>query len=149
MDEPKNKANSPNVTEAWSRAPTPIVYSLPELCPECGSKLKAAKVYVGIHPYIYADFTLMCWDKGHEYNFCFPYNPMMAAGYTVFDSTETKRYYTTKTCPFHKDTQLKPVRLYGDLVFSDGTRKIQLRCTKCYYSERRTFTESVNGENAE
>lgn len=127
-----------NTTELWSKAPAPIKYSLPEACPLCGGKLKSAKVYVGIFPYIYTDFTLVCWVCASEFNFCFPYNPAMAEGYSIFDTTESKRYSTERVCPFHNQT-LKPIRLYGDLVFKDGTRKLQLRCPLCFYSERVTF----------
>ena len=133
-----------NTTELWDKAPPTIKYNLPETCPICGDKLRPSKVYVGIFPYIYADFTLVCWGNcEHEFNFCFPYNPVMVEGYTIFDDTESKRYYTNRICPWHK-TKLKPIRLYGNLVFNDGTKKVQLRCPICYYSERLSFKPEEN-----
>ena len=130
-----------NKTELWRRAAASAKYNLPKYCPKCKGALYAKDVYVGIFPYIHADFTLVCQvDEAHKYNFCFPYNKVMVEGYTVYDSAEFKLYRTEKTCPFH-NVQLKPVRLYGDLVFTDGTRKMQLRCPVCFYSERVVFNE--------
>jgi hypothetical protein len=127
-------------TDLWLKAPQSAKYSLPDTCPTCQKPLKAKCVYVGIFPYIHADATLVCIND-HEFNFCLPFNAVMVEGYTVFDSTESKRYYTDKCCPFHSTQKLTPVRLYGDLVFKDGKRKIQLRCPICNYSERRLFTK--------
>jgi hypothetical protein len=131
-----------NETEMWQKSPKPIRYNLPETCPFCGDKLKAKDVYVGIFPYIYTDFTLVCWaNPEHKFNFCFPYNRAMAEGYTVFDDTEFKRYSTERKCPFHGE-RLKPIRVYGNLTFKDGTKKVQLRCPICNYSERVSFKKS-------
>jgi hypothetical protein len=95
---------------------------------------------MGIFPYIYVDFTLICWECAAEFNFCFPYSPAMAEGYTIFDTSQGKRFCTSRRCPFH-GKKLKPIRYYGDLTFKDDTRKIQLRCPVCFYSERQTFTQ--------
>ena len=128
-----------NKTELWREAAASAKYNLPMHCPACDGVLYAKDVYVGIFPYIHADFTLVCRENpAHKFNFCFPYNKVMVEGYTVFDTVEIKPYRTERTCPFH-GVELKPVRLYGDLVFTDGTRKMQLRCPVCFYSERVVF----------
>lgn len=134
-----------NKTDLWSKTPSSTKYTLPEYCPICsvkglGATLKMAYVYVGVFPYIHAGVNLKCSENSeHEFTFCFPFSDAMASGYTVFDSTETgKRYYTDKPCPFHGE-KLKPIRLLGDLVYSDGTRKMQLACPICHYSVRVVF----------
>jgi hypothetical protein len=129
-----------NKTELWSQAPASAKYTLPEYCPKCGGRLKAGVVYVGIFPYIHADFTLTCVSNvEHKYNFCMPFNKVMTEGYQIYDSSEQRRFYTeNRRCPFH-GTPLTPYRYYGDLVFNDGTCKIQLRCPTCFYSERVVF----------
>lgn len=130
--------NDANKTELWLNSPASPRYSLPSICPKCNSQLKPIYTYLGIFPYIHAGTHLECVN-GHEYTFCFPYNRAMCEGYTLFDSKDNTRGYTNRCCPFHVDTKLVPVRLYGDLVFKDGTRKMQLRCPVCFYSERVTF----------
>ena len=123
-------------TELWKQAPASRKYNLPEYCPYCEARLKATYVYVGIFPYIHADFTLQCVDEeSHKFNFCMPFNKVMTAGYTIYDSKLYKRFLSFERCPFH-DVPLEPIRLYGDVVFNDGKRKVQLRCPRCYYSER-------------
>jgi hypothetical protein len=136
--------NPDNKTELWLKNNHDTRYTLPEVCPLCGkeglvSGLKASKVYMGIFPYIHVDFTLTCWtEPSHRFNFCFPYNRAMTSGYTVFDSKETGKPDINRLCPWH-NVKLEPIRLYGDLVFKDKSRKIQLRCPVCYYSERYTL----------
>ena len=126
-------------TELWLKASPSNRYNLPDTCPFCGEKLKATNVYVGIFPYIHTDFTLVCWGNAeHKFNFCFPYNKVMVAGYTVYDDADYTRYVTDYVCPFH-GVKLQPIRLYGNIVFNDGTKKMQLRCPVCNYSERKTL----------
>jgi hypothetical protein len=130
-----------NQTESWKKNSASARYNLPEFCPICAEKgvasgLKATDVYVGIFPYIHSDFTLVCHtDPTHKFNFCFPFNKNMTFGYTVFDETETAKPTVDRKCPFHGE-KLEVVRFYGNLVFKDGTRKVQLRCPVCFYSER-------------
>jgi hypothetical protein len=130
-----------NETDLWKKNSASTKYNLPEHCPLCIEKgvvsnLKAADVYVGIFPYIHSDFTLVCCaDPTHKFNFCFPYNRNMTFGYTTFDETETIKPIVDRKCPWHNE-KLEPVRLYGNQVFKDGTRKVQLRCPTCFYSER-------------
>jgi hypothetical protein len=131
----------------WLEASASAKYNLPDHCPICLEQgkhctLKTTHVYVGVFPYIHADFTMQCRTvPAHKYNFCFPFNKAMVEGFTSYDTEAFKRYRTERVCPFH-NTTLVPVRLYGDLVFTDGTRKMQLRCPTCFYSERVVF----NGE---
>lgn len=128
-------------TELWLQAPASRKYNLPHQCPTCKKlngvfvPLRATYVYVGVFPYIHTDFTLEC-GMGHKFNFCMPYNKVMTAGYTVFDTkTSKKPSVEGKVCPFH-EVPLEPIRLYGDLTFNDGKQKLQIRCPICYYSER-------------
>ena len=128
-----------NKTELWEKNSASTRYNMPEQCPTCHeqdkySSLKTTYLYVGIFPYIHADITMIC-PAGHKFNFCMPYNKAMTAGYTVFDSTLFEKPLTDKKCPFHQ-VKLEAIRLYGDLVFADGTKKLQIRCPICYYSER-------------
>jgi hypothetical protein len=126
-----------NETEAWQKNSVDARYNLPEACPFCGSSLKATYVYVGVFPYIHTDFTLVCSKNLlHKFNFCFPYNKAQTMGYTIFDSKEQGRHETSYKCPFHQVT-LEVTRFYGDQTFKDGTRKLQLRCPVCFYSERK------------
>jgi hypothetical protein len=135
--------NPENKTEAWLKSPPSTRYTLPETCPHCKSLLQTEYVYVGVFPYIHTGVHLKCIvHSEHEFTFCFPYTRLNPAGYTVFDSEAIHFYKTDKACPFHPDTKLKPIRLYGDLVFNDGTRKIQLGCPVCCYSQRVTFNKS-------
>lgn len=137
MDDGLN-GNPANKTELWLKSPPSTKYTLPKVCPTCHAYLQTDYVYVGIFPYIHTGVNMKC-PSGHEFTFCFPYNAAMPSGYTVFDSKESPRYSTSKVCPFHIDTKLVPVRLYGDLVFNEGTKKMQLRCPVCNYSVRVTF----------
>ena len=128
-----------NQTESWLKNSASTKYNLPDFCPICREKgissgLKATDVYVGIFPYIHSDFTLIC-QAGHKFNFCFPFNQDMTFGYTVYDETEVPKPIVDRKCPWHGE-KLEPVRVYGNLVFKDGTRKAQLRCPVCFYSER-------------
>lgn len=127
-----------NKTQLWLDSPISPRYPLPHICPKCSSQLTAGYTYLGVFPYIHAGTHLTCVN-GHEYTFCFPYNRAMIEGYQIFDSTSNLRGYTNHTCPFHPETNLKLLRLYGDKVFTDGTRKLQLICPVCFYSERVTF----------
>lgn len=133
-----------NKTEVWRQAPPSAhYYDFPTICPYCNKALIATDVYVGIFPYLHCDLTLQCiGDLEHKFNFCMPYHAAMVEGYTTLDTKEPRLFTTEHECPFHKGTKLKPIRFYGDIVFKDGTRKIQLRCPTCYYSERRIFTKS-------
>jgi hypothetical protein len=126
-----------NETEAWSQNNASTRYNLPETCPFCQSPLKATYTYVGIYPYIHADFTLECHLNPHlhKFNFCFPFNKAQTMGYTVYDSHDQPKPKIERICPFHHE-HLEVVRYYGDAVFKDGTRKLQLRCPICFYSER-------------
>ncbi len=135
--------NPANKTELWLKSLPSIKYFLPETCPRCKSILQAKHVYVGVFPYIHTGVYLQCIANAeHVFTFCFPYNEAMPAGYTVFDTKEVKGYSTERVCPFHPEVRLEPVRFYGDLVFNDGTRKLQLRCRRCNFSERVTFKKS-------
>ena len=131
-----------NFTDKWMNCSPQSVYDLPAVCPICKADLKPRECQVGVFPYLHADVGLQCWlHPEHRFWFCFPYNTNVVDGYTIFDSSEQKRYVTDKCCPFHPTQKLSPIRLYGDLVFKDGTKKIQLRCPICNYSERRLFTK--------
>jgi hypothetical protein len=142
QDDP-NSGDPANKTDLWLKSPASPRHPLPETCPTCKSLLQAKYVYVGIFPYIHTGINLRCIvHPEHEFTFCFAYNPAMTAGYTFFDTTGTHFYKTDKTCPFHPDTHLEPFRLYGNLVFKDGTQKMQLRCPICSYSLRVTFKKS-------
>jgi len=132
--------NSANKTQLWLNSPASPRYPLPTVCPTCSGLLTAVYTYLGVFPYIHSGVHLTCPDK-HEFTFCFPYHKAMIEGCQIFDSASTVRGYTNRTSPFHKDTPLKPLRLYGDAVFNDGTVKLQLICPVCYYSERVTFAE--------
>jgi hypothetical protein len=126
-------------TLLWQSSPASAKYGLPEFCPTCKARLKVNYLYIGIFPYIHTGINMHCVnDEKHKFTFCFPYNPAMAAGYTIFDSKDNTRYYTERVCPFD-GAKLVPVRLYGDLVFTDGSRKMQLRCPQCCFSERVIF----------
>jgi hypothetical protein len=131
-----------NETETWSKNSADTRYNLPDYCPLCNQKgilsnLKCTYVYVGIFPYIHTDFTLNCVvNPMHKFNFCFPYNRNQTMGYQILDSKESGRPTVTYDCPFHK-VKLEATRFYGDFVFKDGTRKLQLRCPVCFYSERK------------
>jgi rRNA maturation protein Nop10 len=129
-----------NKTDGWTKNSNSTRYNLPTNCPKCGDNLKLRHIYVGIFPYIHSDVTFTCCsNENHKFAFCLPYNKNMTFGYLILDTTEAKRYYTTKRlCPFDGET-LQPYRLWGDLVFNDGTKKLQLRCPECFYSERVTF----------
>ena len=130
-----------NKTGSWEKNNASTKYDLPTFCPKCEGKLYATYIYVGIFPYIHSDITLVCThDLDHKFNFCFPYNKQMTFGYTVFDTIEVKKPVTDQVCPFH-GVKLDAIRLYGDLTFNDGTKKLQLRCPVCFYSERATKQE--------
>jgi hypothetical protein len=132
-----------NKTEFWEKNSASTKYDLPQTCPFCDKTLHATYVYVGVFPYIHGDITLRC-DSKHVFNFCFPFNKLMTMGFTSFDSKDTVKPVTDQTCPFH-GIKLEPIRLYGDLTFNDGTKKLQLRCPVCFYSERATLTKVVLG----
>lgn len=132
--------NPHNKTELWLKNSPSIRHRLPKYCPTCGDVLTANYAYIGVFPYLHAGINLRCKASStHEFTFCLPFDKAAAEGYTVFDSADSKRYSTERVCPFHAETKLQPVRLYGDLVFNDGTRKLQLRCPVCNFSERVTF----------
>jgi len=137
-----------NKTESWEKNTQSAKYDLPQVCPYCSkhgilSGLSATYVYVGVFPYIHGDITLVCvTEPKHKFNFCFPYNKHMTFGYTVFDSKEFGKPDTEQVCPFH-NIKLDPIRLYGDLTFNDETKKLQLRCPICFYSERATKQAQV------
>lgn len=132
-----------NKTEFWTKNTASTKYQLPRVCPHCTkngllSGLTATYVYVGVFPYIHAGIQLVCTlNSEHKFAFCFPYNKAMNVGYTVFDSVEAKAPVTEQVCPFH-GVKLEATRLYGDVVFNDGTKKLQLRCPICFYNERAT-----------
>ena len=134
-----------NKTGSWQKNAASTKYDLPQVCPHCSkigllSGLTATYVYVGVFPYIHGDITLVCvTNPKHKFNFCFPYNKHMTFGYTVFDSLKYEKPVTDQVCPFH-GVKLDPIRLYGDLTFCDGTKKLQLRCPVCFYSERAVLT---------
>ena len=135
--------NPNNKTDMWLKSPQSTKYTLPQTCPTCNAVLQTDYVYIGVFPYIHTGVNMKCHSNPeHEFTFCFPYNQLMPAGYTIFDSAENTRYKTEKTCPFHPEIKLVPTRLYGDLVFNEGTKKMQLRCPTCNYSVRVTFKKS-------
>lgn len=134
--------NPANKTELFLQSPQSTKYTLPKICPKCGASLEASYVYVGVFPYLHTGVNMKCTLNNHEFTFCFPYNKALSAGYTIFDSKDNTRFSTERVCPFHTDTKLTPVRLYGDLIFNEGTKKMQLRCPVCHYSERVTFKKS-------
>jgi hypothetical protein len=128
-----------NKTDLWQQASPSTKYNLPPTCPHCGGHLHIKDLYVGIFPYIHADFTLVCVDNAeHKFNFCFPYNKVMVEGFQILDTNDHLRFRTERKCPWHLETLL-PYRYYGNLVFKDDTRKMQLRCPICFYSERVVF----------
>lgn len=128
-----------NKTALWLNSPASPRYQLPHICPSCKQQLTTRYAYVGVFPYIHAGINLYCQNCDLQFTFCFPYNKAMIEGYQIFDSTDNTRGYTERCCPFHRTTKLKPLRLYGDRVFTDGTRKMQLICPVCFFSERVTF----------
>lgn len=127
-------------TDLWEQIPLSTKYTLPDVCPICQQHLKVDSLYVGVFPYIHTGVTLKC--QSHEFTFCFPYNKAMNMGYTVFDSKEAKRYSTNEhLCPFH-GVKLVALRFLGDLVYRDGTKKLQLKCPICNFSKRVIFQKS-------
>ena len=130
--------DSKHKTSRWGDAAHSTRYALPETCPSCGSQLKPVYAYVGVFPYVHTGVNLKCCEEEREFTFCFPFNPVAADAYTIFDSTVSTRYVTERTCPFH-GVPLHPFRFLGDLVYTDGTRKMQLRCPICSFSERVVF----------
>ena len=125
-------------TDLWELNSHDSKYDLPHVCPVCKDYLQATYVYVGTYPYIHGDVTLECTCCKTKYNFCFPLNKHMTFGYTVYDSSLTRKPNPNKQCPFGHGL-LEPVRLYGDLVFVESTKRLQLRCSTCFYSERVTW----------
>ena len=131
--------NPKNKTPQFLSAPPSKKYQVPQKCPYDNSPLQVQYVYVGVFPYIHTGVNFKCTENDHEFTFCFPYNFTLAMGYTIFDSQSNTRFSTEIVCPFHTKQHLIPVRLYGDLIFTDGTKKLQLRCPVCHFSERVTF----------
>jgi hypothetical protein len=129
-----------NKTDSWELNSHDTKYDLPKFCPEigCTGYLQSTYVYIGTYPYIHADITLVCSECKHKFNFCFPLNRKMTFGYTIYDSSLIRKPEPKIFCPFGHGL-LEPVRMYGDEVFSDGTKKLQIRCPVCFFSQRVTW----------
>ena len=134
--------NKNNKTEIWENMPPATRYDLPYNCPKCRyNRLTAIMIDIGTFPYIYADITFICESCKEKYNFCFPQHPIHSLGKHNYDSLGILIYQTEKPeCPFHK-TKMEITRYLGNLVYSDGTQKIQYKCPTCYYWKRITVKE--------
>jgi len=136
-----------NKTDQWKTAPPSTLYELPTVCPKCEGILTVTSMHMGTFPYQYVDLNVNCTYCFETYNFCYPQNPIMATGITIYDKTLTLETIENRAyqaiyeenisfCPFHKTYELEMQRFYGDLVFNDGTMKLQIKCPKCNYYKR-------------
>lgn len=132
-----------NKTEIWKNSPPSTTYELPQNCPTCGEFLVTVKMDIGTFPYIYTDITTVCPVCLTTYNFCYPQHPAMATGQHIYDTEDTWYWIEVQIedeniklfCPFH-DVLLEIQRYYGNLTYSDGTQKVQMKCPKCNYYRR-------------
>ena len=132
-------------TDLWNSAPPSTSYNLPFKCPTCGYTLYQKGLHIGIFPYIYADVRLRCIFCSSEFNFCFPYSPVMGCGLTLYQSDgKLKGYTDPRLCPFHH-VKLEIQRIYGDLTYKNKT-KLQLKCPECNYYERVNAKTTVKKE---
>lgn len=137
--------SKPQQTEYWKIQPQAHVFKLmPLSCPICQYPLSVRLITLGIFPYLYVDVGQYCENCKSWYHFCLPYEDVMPSGLTIYDkdpdSLHEKLLNTIEfvKCPFgHGYMRLS--RIYGNLVYQDGTIRVQLRCDTCHYFKHITI----------
>jgi len=138
--------SKPKQTQKWLNQPEATLYDLPRKCPKCQDYLSPYSITLGTFPYNYADLTLKCPYCLEIYHLCIPQSDTFGNGLSIYDSNINiikKHQIQPKhmTCPFHNLPMLL-TKVFGDMVYSDGTVRVQYRCQKCHYFKHYTIIEA-------
>ena len=110
-------------------------------CPACETPLLLDYVIVSSYPYIHTDYSLICLRCGYKALFGIAEDPILGMELIIWDrdpphvlSRALKE--ETPICPFHLK-KMRMTKIFGDYIRSDGTIRIQWKCSKWFLTEHR------------